>query len=280
MDFYKNDIPIIDADVPTKSQAALLRPNGVRFGGEPRDYTVQPQEMFASPTEMKQIPESDWDAWYDEQEATKSSLEHLYLSGPNGGPVFPNLDQNGHGYCWAYSTGHAVMLDRLRRNLPYRRLNPHSVAAILKKGRDEGGWCGLSAQFMRENGCAVQGTVAGDWPLHSRDLKYDTPITRTAMARYKIVEDWYDLTKQAYNQTLTQQQVATCLFQNTPVPSDFYWWGHSVCSIRKVRVERGSWGLLILNSWANWGRHGLAVLRGTQAIPNGAVAIRSTTSNV
>jgi len=279
MDFYKTNIPIIDLENTTPEGDAMLRPGGVEFGAVPRDYSVQPQEMFASPTEMKQIPESDWDAYYDEQEAQKSSLEHLYLSGPDGGPVFPNLDQNGDGYCWAYSTAHAVMMDRLRRNLPYRRLNPHSVAAIIKKGENEGGWCGLSAQFMKENGCALEGSTAGTWPLHSRDLKYNTPELRAVMKQYRIDEDWYDLTKQVYNQSLTQQQVATCLFQNTPVPSDFNWWGHSVCSIRKVRLERGSWGLMILNSWKNWGRHGLAVLRGSQAIPNGAVAIRSTTSH-
>jgi len=47
-----------------------------------------------------------------------------------------------------------------------------------------------------------------------------------------------------------------------------------VCQVRWVRIERGSWGPLILNSWKGWGRHGLAVLRGRQAVADGAIAIR------
>ena len=122
---------------------------------------------------MELIPESEWDARFDEQEATQSSLEHIYLNGPNGGPAFVNLDQNGDGYCWAYSTGHSIMIDRMKRNLPLVRLNPHATAAIIKNGRDEGGWGGLSAKWGRENGYAEEGTGPGQWPLQSRNLKYD-----------------------------------------------------------------------------------------------------------
>lgn len=271
MDFYKSTIPILDADGP---ETALSHPKDAKFGLVPRDYSQHPQEMFAQPTEMVLIPQSEWDARYDEQEETQSSLEHIYLSGPNGEPAFKNLDQDGDGYCWNYSVGGSIMLDRLKRNLPIVRLNPHSGAAIIKKGRDEGGWCGEGAKFARDVGMAVEGTGAGQWPLHSRDLKYDTPACRADMAKYKIIEDWTDLTKQVYDQNLTQAQVATCGFNNIPGPGDYYWWSHSVCRVRWVRIERGSWGQLILNSWPNWGRHGLAVLRGNQAVCNGALAIR------
>lgn len=272
-EFYKN-IPIIDTEAPADYD--LLFPKDQRFGLVPRDYSTDPQEMFAPPSDMVLIPESEWDARYDEQEETKSSLEHIYLNGPNGEPAFKNLSQNGHGYCWAYSTGHSIMIDRLRRNLPLVRLNPHATAAIIKKGRDEGGWCGQSAKFGRDNGYAVEGTGPGQWPLHSRDLKYDTPALRAEMAKYKIEEEWVDLTRQLYDQNLTMAQVATCGFNNIAGPGDYNWWGHSVCRLRWVRIERGSWGQLILNSWPNWGRHGLGVLRGSKAVCNGALAIRLT----
>lgn len=273
--FYKKDIPIIEADGPATN---LSHPTGMKFGMVPRDYNVYPQEMFAQPTEMEIIPQSEWDARYDEQEALQSSLEHIYLSGPNGGPAFVNLDQNGDGYCWSYSTGHSIMMDRLRRNLPFVRLNPHATAAIIKGGRDKGGWCGLSAKWGRENGYAEEGTGPGQWPLQSRNLKYDTPLLRAEMAKRKIEEEWTDLTKAVYDQNLTMAQVATCGFNNIPGPGDYNWWSHSVCRIRWVRVEKGSWGQLILNSWKGWGRHGLAVLRGNQAICNGGLAIRLTSS--
>lgn len=275
-ELYKGSIPIYDPDVEADRDG--LYPVDVKFGLVPRDYSQDPESMFSPPSEMQLIPESEWDARYDEQERLKSSLEHIYLSGPNGGPAFTCLDQNGHGYCWAYSTGHAIMLDRLRRNLPMVRLNPHATAAIIKRGRDEGGWCGLSAKWGREHGFAVQGTGPGQWPLHSRDLRYDTPQLRAEMAKYKIDEDWVDLTRQVYDQNLTRAQIATCGFLNIPGPRDYRWWGHSVCAVRWVRIERGSWGQLILNSWRNWGRFGLGVLRGEKTLTMGALAIRSTTA--
>lgn len=276
-DLYKNSIPIID----TESSAFddVLFPKDQTFGLIPRDYAIDPPEMFSSPpAEMDLIPESEWDARYDEQEELKSSLEHIYLSGPNGTPAFINLDQNGHGYCWAYSTGHSIMIDRLKRNLAPVRLNPHATAAIIKRGRDEGGWCGLSAKFGRENGYAIEGNGPGQWPLHSRDLRFDTPALRAEMAKHKIDEEWVDLTRSVYDQNLTRAQLATSGFMNIPGPGDYNWWGHSVCRLRWVRVERGNWGQLILNSWKNWGRFGLSVLTGSKAVSNGALAIRSTTA--
>jgi len=168
-------------------------------------------------------------------------------------------------------------MDLLKRGRPVPRLNPHSVAAIVKGGRDEGGWCGLSAKFVRENGMAVEGTGPGQWPLHSRSLRNDTPEVRAAMAKHKIIEEWTDLTRQVYDQNLTRSQCATTGFMNIPGPRDYNHWSHSVCGIRWVRISRGNWGQLILNSWKGWGRYGLAVLQGSKAICNGGLAVRLTT---
>lgn len=273
-EFYKGNIPIIDTEGPTTN---LSHPKGRSFGLVPRDYATSPEAMFAPPSDMKLIPESDWDAYFDEQEEQQSSLEHIYLSGRNGEPAFVNLDQDQDGYCWSYSVGHSIMMDLLRRNLNVPRINPHAAAAIIKRGRNEGGWCGLAAQFGREHGYAVEGTGPGQWPLQSRNLRYDTPQLRAEMAKHKIEEDWTDLTRQVYNQNLTRAQVATCGFNNIPGPRDYNHWSHSVCGIRWVRISRGNWGQLILNSWKGWGRHGLAVLQGNKAICDGGLAVRLTT---
>jgi hypothetical protein len=276
-DFYKGTIPIIGDEPDAVSLAFPNRTGwgseGVGFGAVPRDYSIDPPEMFQHPSEMVLIPESEDDARFDEEEATKSSLEHLYLQGGNT-PAFPLLDQNGHGYCWAYSTGHAIMIERMKQGAPLVRLNPHSVAAIIKGGRDEGGWCGLSAKFAREHGFGEEGTGPGQWPLHSRSLSHDTPALRAAMALRKVQEDWVDLTKQVYDQNLTRAMSKTCLQNKTPCPMDFSWWGHSVCAIRYVRIERGRWGWLILNSWKGWGRHGLGVIEGSRMNTMGALGIR------
>lgn len=269
MDLYKNEIPVLDYDLDTDRDA--FHPAGVGYGHDPSQVVP---EMHAAPSEMTVIDPSEWDARYDADEAKGSSLEHIFLQ-KNGQPAFVNLDQNGDGYCWAYSTGHAMMLSALRDNNLTYRLNPHATAAIIKKGRDEGGWCGLSAKWAAENGYAEEGTEPGKWPKQSRNLKYDTPELRAAMKAHVTGEEWRDLTRDVYDQHLATNQLATCLMDNKPCPTDFNWWGHSVCSLRWVRVEAGSWGLLILNSWLNWGRFGLAVLRGSKAKPDGALCIRT-----
>lgn len=280
MDFYKGTIPILETDKDGHGEMSdHFHPKEQAKGYVERDYGIYPEPMFSPPSEMEIIPETEWDARYDEQEATQSSLEHIYLCMPGSKPAFINLDQNGDGYCWAYSTGHAIMLDRLKQNLPTVRLNPHATAAIIKGGRNEGGWCGLSGQWAREHGYAVEGTGPGQWPKQSRNLKYDTPELRTAMALHKLEEDWCDMTRQVYDQNLTRAQIATCGFNNIAGPRDYNFWSHSVCGVRWVRIEKGSWGQLILNSWLGWGRYGLAVLKGSQAICNGGLGFRMSTAS-
>lgn len=271
MDYYKLgtlDIPILDPTLATDRDTIWSR--GATFGAKPRNYTEDPVTMHADPTGLPVIDPTDWDAYYDEQEAQQSSLEHLFLRG--GQPAFVNLDQNGDGHCWAYSTGHAMMLAALRDNRPVARLNPHFVASYLK--RFDGGWCGASAKVFQDVGCCVEGTGADQWPLHSNNSSAITAERLAAAALHKTVENWYDLARAVWDQELTNRQIATCSFMNVPTPEDYNWWGHSVCGLRHVRVERGSWGRLILNSWLGWGRYGLAVLRGSQSIADGAVAIR------
>jgi hypothetical protein len=270
---YGNKIPIIDDD-PTARD--LQFPGGVGYGCVPRDYAVQPPEMFDPPTAMALIPESEWDARFDEQEENKSSLEHLYLSGPGGTPAFEHLDQGTDGHCWAYSTGHAMTFDRLKQNLPPVRFNPHGVATMLK--RFNGGWSGLSAEFAREHGYPVEGTGKGQWPFQSNNSKYDTTELRAEMAKYRVAEEWVDLARPVYSRNITEQQSATCSFNNIPGPEDFNHWSHAICRIRHVRIEKGSWGKLFLNSWKGWGRYGLGVLRGSKMRCDGAMAIRRTTA--
>lgn len=273
-EFYKSSIPIIDTEGPRTN---LSHPKNATYGMVERNYDEQPESMFAPPSDMVLIQQSDWDAYFDEQEERQSSLEHIYLpNGPDGAPAFVNLDQNGQGFCWSYSTGHSIMMDQLKRGGKVNRLNPHANALIIKKGQDEGGWCGLSAQWGREHGYAIEGTGPGQWPKQSMNMKYDTAALRANMALHKIEEEWTDMTRQVYDQNLTQLQVATCGFNNIPGPRDYNWWSHSVCGIRWVRIAKGDWGQLILNSWANWGRHGLAVLRGSKAVCNGGLAVRLT----
>lgn len=266
-------IPILDEFTDFNDLFLEGSPTPVRGGHDPSQYVP---DMMAAPLGMKTIPESECDARYDEQEATQSSLEHLYLRDWQG----ECLDQNGQGYCWYYSTTSAVMLKRVAAHLPFARLNPHPGASMEKGGRDEGGWCGLSLARIRKEGLCEEGTGPGQIPAHSFGRKtnelYMTDAVRAVREKYIVTDDWYDLGKPAYSQALKDAQKWTCLFNNNPVPTDRNIWGHSTADIRRVRIERGSWGYLTLNSWLRWGRRGLAVMRGNYYKADGAVSVVNT----
>ncbi len=269
---YKGKIPIIERDL----NEGFIRgdaPTELGFGCVPRDYDIDPPLMGDSPDAMKIVDPGDWDAKFDEDEANESSLEHLYLR--NGTPAFENLDQNGFPDCWTHSTAHAIMLDRLKQHLPVLRLNAVAVATMI--GQLDGGWCGLSMKWARENGYPLAGTGPGQWPSLTRDKRYDTPELRANMKLHKAEEDWYDLGRREWDQKLARNQLVTCSFNNQPFPIDYNRYSHSMCGVRMVRIEAGAWFPLILNSWKGFGYHGLAVLAGT--LPDNAVALRASTAS-
>lgn len=251
----------------------VLFPAGYGRGCVPRDYSVQPRTTFAPPKDMPLIPRSEWDARIKEQEETQSSLEHIRMRGANGGMI-PSLDQNGQGYCWAYSVTGTVMLCRARDNQPYVRLSAHGVACKVKGFKDEGGWCGLSAEFIRSKGIPPVDV----WPEKSMDRANDNSATWERAKLFMITEDWVDLdVPHVADQNLTEDQIATLLLTNQPCALDFAWWGHSVCGIRWVKVESGSYGIKILNSWGDqWEDNGMSILRGEKMKPMGAVCTRVT----
>lgn len=261
---------VIDDSTP----ADVLYPRGFGHGFDPAQLVAGafPPMFGDHPNQLKVIPRSEWDARIDEQERLKSSLWHLRQTAADGRQM-PTLDQNGQGYCWAYSTTRCVMYLRAIANQPYKRLSAHAVGCKVKGFKDEGGWAGLSAKFLRESG--VPDVTA--WPEKSMDRRHDTPDVWRVAAGNRLVEDWCDVAQAVYDQNLTFDQIATCLLCNVPCAIDLEWWGHSVCATQLVRVEAGSYGLRIDNSWSDqWEDQGTSVLRGQKAIPMGAVALRAS----
>lgn len=261
---------LIDDDTPND---VLFDPRFAR-GAVARDYSVDPPEMFAPPSEMPLIPRSEWSARIKERTQLKAQLSDVRNIAANGQRM-PSLDQGGQGFCWAYSVAATLMMSRAVANQPYVRLSPHAVACKIKGFRDEGGWCGLSAKFARENGYPSEEF----WPQKSMSRSYDNAATWADAEKHKVTEDWVDLTRQVWDNQLTFDQLASCLLVGVPCAIDCMWWAHSICALDLVEVEPGSFGVRILNSWSDaWGEAGTAVLRGTKAIPDGAIATRSTTA--
>lgn len=226
--------------------------------------------MFAPPSAIQLIPESEWIPRIRDRKKYKTGLRDIRdRSGPSGGPM-PSKDQNGQGFCWAYSTTRSCELVRALMGQPYVPLSAHSVACKVKNFRDEGGWCGLSAQFIRENGVIPESL----WPAKSMSRSYDTAANWAEAKKYRIVEDFVDLSSPVYDQNLTFAQVISCLLQNIPTVLDFNWWGHSVCGIDVDEVD-GEVCPLINNSWTDsWGDNGVGAIQGNRKYPDGSVATR------
>lgn len=267
-DLYKGKIPIVYRDLNEGwlRNAPYREPSR---GAVPRDFRKQPVAMGDSPAEMRTYSDSEWDALYDAGEENEDSLEHILLRGIESGK-FEHLDQDGFPDCWYHSTAHAAMVDALKQGAPVPRLNAVAGATLLNQLN--GGWSGLSMKHMREHGCP---TVCDDAPYQSRRVRRTAALAAN-MAQHRVLEDWYDLGRPEYDQQLTRAQFTTCLFDNLPTPSDYNRYAHAMLSIRWVRIEPGLWGPLTLNSWAQFGYHGLCVLAGH--VPDGSCALRSGTA--
>lgn len=235
---------------------------------------LEVEGVFSPPSEMEVYPEGElYDraklAWDNNQ-----TLYHLWQIADNG-KLPKNLYQNGHGLCWSHSTTNGVMVARAFAGMPYVDLSAYMVACLANGYRDQGGWCGQSAKQIFDGGVCEQKF----WPQQSFSRSNDTPEMRENAKKYRIQEEWRDLTRPIHGQRMTWVQLATALLNGQPAACDFSWWGHSVCALALVPQKNGDLDLMILNSWgSNWGDRGFGVLSGSKKIPNGAISIRTVTA--
>ena len=181
------------------------------------------------------------------------------------------------GNCWAHSTTSAVMMLRAANNAPYVGLSAFAVAAVIKGWRDEGGWGAQSLEFITSRGVPSEKF----WPMRSMNRANDNPQTWENAKLHRVSEGWVDLGAAQYNRNLTFDQAMTCLLCRIPVVTDLNWWSHSVCAIDPVEVEKGSFGIRILNSWGDaWSDRGMGVLSGSRAVMDGGAAPRVVTPSV
>lgn len=282
----------------------VTHPTDKGRGCIPRDFSVQPHTMFAPPSQAVLIPTSEFPQRIKDRVGAQAQISDVRLRANNGQPI-PSLDQNGQGFCWCYSTGHAIIVSRFIANMPYVRLSPHAVACKIKNYQDQGGWGALSAQYAQEHGYPSDQF----WPQKSMSRQYDNAATWENASLHKVTSTWEDLTSQVYSRNLTFNLLVSLLLTNVTGPADFNWWGHSVCPLDPVdgnamkdvyRVESGKlsssqeyethWGInnpetrglgiRIWNSWTDsWSDRGMGVLTGSKAIPDGSMAIRFSTAS-
>lgn len=264
-----NGVPVIDDATPNDF---VFDPNYAR-GGEPRDYGVQPMELFASADMIPLIPKSEWRARIEELDREEAQVDHVILRARAKGR-FKDLNQNPFNFCWAHSVTHAVMASREIANLPPVALSAFGLVHLADPARaqgNRGGWCGLAAQAAREKGIPSQAT----YPQGKVKQSLNEAILEDAK-KHLVTEDFVDLQKPVWFQNLSFEAVASCLLTGRPCAVDFNWWSHSVCAVKLVEVEAGSFGIVIDNSWGlAWGDQGRGILRGSRAIPDGAIAINT-----
>lgn len=274
-----NDIIIHDT-----TDNDVLFPTNYSRGLVPRDFTEYPVEYLAPPSEMPDMSLTEIADRIKDSERDQSNLRYIRRRAIGGNRI-PSLDQNGQGYCWAYSVVMTLMLKRAAMNLPPVRLSAHAVACVIKNFQNQGGWCGLSAKFIRERGVPS----VEFWPEKSMNRANDNQKTWENAALHKITEDYVDLAaRHVAEQNLTKKQVLIQLVLNNPCAVDFNWWGHSVCAMWAKLLDNASgqltldsFGIGILNSWTDtFGDLGEVVLTGQKSIPNGAVCTRSTTASI
>jgi len=269
-----NGIPIIDDQTP---DSFVFDPSYAR-GAEPRDYAVQPTEMMAAPSEFNLPKPEEWDEYDRVLVREEATLHHVVLRAREKGR-FKDCYQNGHPFCWSHSTAHGIMVAREVANQPPVKISAYMLAC-LSDGRgyqNKGGWSALSAMTAETIGACPEPM----WQEGKTSRSLDTPAMRAEAAKYKITEPMVDLTRDVYFRNLPFEMVIGCLLTGRPVMVDFNWWGHAVLGVRAVKIEDGSWGIMILNSHGlNWGDRGFGILRGSRARPDGAVAVNTVQKTV
>lgn len=234
------------------------------------------QEMKALPSSFKIIPRSEWSARCKEQKEQKSSLYHLKMTTMADGKPHQSLDQNGEGYCWEYGHCAIAMYVRAAAHMPYVRFSPHASACVIKKFRDEGGWCGLAHRFSlgKDPAHPTKGGFMPEslWPQKSMNPVYNTQAAWDQALKYIPTEDVYDPLKSVYDQQMREDLIATLLLTNRPVQADYNEWGHSGALISWEEFEPGAFGPRFDNSWTpGWGENGTAVIKKWDV--DGAVAL-------
>jgi hypothetical protein len=256
----------------TNWQTDAVVPPGQAMGLVPRDFRQYPvgYMMYAKPFDLPLLTDQQIEEGIKRQADEKSSLMDLRDKADNGSQM-RSYDQNGQGYCWAYSSTCAASLVRVRDGQPYARLSAHKVGCLVKGYRDQGGWNSQSIEHIATFGVPSEEF----WPAKSMARTNDTPAMRENAELHKITE-WMDLDDGGDS---LKRQIATALLANMPIAVDFNWWGHSVCAVKMV-----SWNpfkFYIWNSWTDsWGEKGMGILADSKAIPNGAIACRTTRAAV
>lgn len=242
---------------------------GIGYGLIPRDYDKVEYGAVehAGPVPLPLIPRAEWKDRIREMERTKSRISDIADASE-----VPCLDQNGYGYCHAFSVCHAAMDLRAIMNQPFKLLSASSNGGPVTGYRNKGAWIMDNLKQAAEVGFAE----ASLYPMLTTKNEW-TPQAEASAAENKVTE-WWELQRRNFD------EVMTCLLSRVPVVVGLNWWGHAIEYLDPVFDDTG-FGVLFQNSWkASWGGmgNGRAILmeRGSKsAVPDEAYAPRQLTAS-
>ena len=189
---------------------------------------------------------------------------------------FPPMDQDGLPICWTQGDCAGAATLSVMAGLSYEELSGSSIAVPISGG-NSGGWEGDTLDYMVRYGAAAVNV----WPNVATNRRYLTdPAVAESRKKHMTLEA---LTLNYRDRSQRFLAVATALINNMPVPFAYNWMSHVMYFVRVVEIEAGSFGLMVRNSWGNWGaknRFGYAgynVYREGKGTPDSAHCLRQVT---
>lgn len=161
-------------------------------------------------------------------------------------PPMKEKDQNGTNYCWSNGPSNALDIARMVQGGVYQETSAASVACIIKKYQNIGGWGVEAIKYMAEVGpCSVD-----LWPNAAISRGYDTEESLADRANHKVAE-WIDVPPDDLEALVSCLLPPHCL----PCAVGYDWWGHEVCAVALKNLSKTSIAGVIFNSWENvgWG---------------------------
>lgn len=212
---------------------------------------------------IQKIPRNEWDARLQEQIERRRRVSDFC--------DFDPLNQSRTKYCWNNGPVGSVKTTRRIQGLKLVNLSPASVGGPITGYRNRGGWEGDAYEFLVSDGASTVDL----WPANAIDNDYNTSEVQESRKYFKVNElvdcdDDFDA-------------FATCCLLTMPGGFAYNWMRHVMEMCDLVKVESGSYGLRVRNSWGKWGAknelgyYGFAVYREGKGTPDSGWMIRQVT---
>lgn len=208
------------------------------------------------------FPESEWDARIDEQVELEARCSDFC--------DFPAFDQDGLPTCWAIGTAQAATILRRIMGLPFVQLSGCSLAVPISGGHS-GGWEKEANDYAVEHGIASVGV----WPENNTNRSLNSkPEVDSDRKNHKVLE-FLDMKTKA-------NWVSACL-RTKPGPFAYNSMRHVMAMCDVVRIEKGSLGFRVRNSWHDsWGaknKHGFGGFNVYRATPDSGLIMNQITAS-